>query len=970
MAAGTEASLNLIQPFLYSALALLALFQWQKHKDRAARFLSGAFIVLAVFFIGQYWVPVDSERPAIDWVQRAVIALLVFFPYLLYEFMASFVRVAIWFRAAAATLTIALALSALALPNDAGPRSGWVQAWVAVLLLQWVTLLGIVIVRLWSAGKGQPSVTRRRMRTMAFGTAGLAMAAVLEGEFSETTAGGVVQALVFVAALLLMLGFAPPFAIRALWRRNDSGGTRIAEQSLMAATDVAEIAEILLPQALKMLGAKEAALKDAGGEIVAIVSTNADDGPDTPEDGTTGALATHNNANETSVTFPLGSYNLVVVASTFTPFFGHEEIEDLRSFVTLTELALTRNELSEDQSRLAAIVESSDDAILAMTLEGIITSWNRGAEKTYGYRAEEIIGKPLSLLIPPDTPDEILVILEAIRAGTSIEHHETKRLTKDGRTIDVSLTLSPVKDAQERTVGASTIARDISERKQQQELLSSIFEASPDIIATITSSLQLRYVNPAARRILGYGLERLFGDDSFRGVHPEDRVAAMELMRGTFNRSGTTPARLRVKKGDDGWIWLDIRIRRLAETSDLAVVIARDISEQVELEENLRDAKEEADRANLAKSEFLSRMSHELRTPLNAVLGFAQLLEMGDLSEKQRESTEHIIKGGTRLLELINEVLDISRVETGTLRLSLEPVHVGQVVRESANLIKPLADKRGIRLQVDLTRELAESYVSADQQRLGQALLNLLSNAVKYNIDGGRICISVLRADDGGVRIGVTDTGPGIPEERIPLLFTPFERLGAERTPVEGTGLGLALAKHVVEAMGGTVTVDTMMGEGTTFWVDLASTDPPEVSSQASTPDQQRDSVAPAGKILYIEDNLSNLNLIARVLSNRASELIPAMTGALGISLAHEHHPNLILLDLHLPDAQGDEVLTHLRRDPRTMDIPIIIMSADATPGEIKRLKKAGADDYLTKPIDVAGFLDTIDRLLSPGEEA
>jgi signal transduction histidine kinase/CheY-like chemotaxis protein len=400
-----------------------------------------------------------------------------------------------------------------------------------------------------------------------------------------------------------------------------------------------------------------------------------------------------------------------------------------------------------------------------------------------------------------------------------------------------------------------------------------------------------------------------------------------------------------------------------------AWLAARTVRDARRLEVAHADAKEArrvADEANLAKSEFLARMSHELKTPLTAVLGFGELLTLDDLTPDQRESTNQILKGGRRLQDLISEVLDISRIETRTQQISLEPVLVEGVLGDAMALIRPLADGRSIRLRSEIPPDVAERYVLADKRRLGQVVLNLLSNAVKYNVEGGTVSVTAA-ARERRIRIGVTDTGPGIPEEKIPLLFTPFERLGAERTNVEGTGLGLALSKAIVEAMGGTVTVDTMMGEGTTFWVDLPETDAPLAEEAASERGPAGKAVPSGGTILYIEDNLSNLKLVERLLAYRADlVVISAMTGALGIDLARQHGPNLILLDLHLPDVPGDQVLARLRRDPKTRHIPVVILSADATPGQVDRLLAAGANDYMAKPIDVAEFRRMLDRLLVP----
>jgi signal transduction histidine kinase/ActR/RegA family two-component response regulator len=388
----------------------------------------------------------------------------------------------------------------------------------------------------------------------------------------------------------------------------------------------------------------------------------------------------------------------------------------------------------------------------------------------------------------------------------------------------------------------------------------------------------------------------------------------------------------------------------------------------------LRQAQEAADAANRSKSEFLSRMSHELRTPLNAVLGFGQLLELEELTAQQSEAVVHILKGGRHLLDLIDEVLDISRIETGRLPLSPEPVLVSELLRDTVDLIRPLATQRSVHLLAD-GANTCQAYVFADRQRLKQILLNLLSNAVKYNRSGGTVTVSCGAPDDSRLRINVTDTGPGIGAEHLALLFLPFERLGAERTDTEGTGIGLALSRRLAEAMGGTLDVVTTLGQGSTFWVELPLVEGPveryeRLNSGVLT---AVDDVPPTGRghtVLYIEDNLSNLELVERVLAKRHEvEVIAAMQGGLGLELARQHRPALILLDLHLPDMGGDQVLHQLRDDPATAAIPVIMVSADATPGQIQRLLAAGAIDYLTKPLDVRKLLRLLAEVLAGRED-
>jgi signal transduction histidine kinase/ActR/RegA family two-component response regulator/HAMP domain-containing protein len=398
---------------------------------------------------------------------------------------------------------------------------------------------------------------------------------------------------------------------------------------------------------------------------------------------------------------------------------------------------------------------------------------------------------------------------------------------------------------------------------------------------------------------------------------------------------------------------------------------AADLERRVtERSEDLEQARREADRANQAKSEFLSRMSHELRTPLNAILGFAQLLEMDLLNQEQRESVGHILKGGRHLLDLINEVLDISRIETGRLAISLEPVSVREVVIESLDLIAPLAAKQKIRLESG-TRDVPDRFVLADRQRLKQVLLNLLSNAVKYNRPQGTVALSFEEAA-GRLRITVRDTGPGIAPERMNRLFTPFDRLGVEQAGIEGTGLGLALSMRLVDAMGGTMAAESAVGVGSRFWMELPTTEGPEhrVERMGDAPAAaELEASKRARLVLYVEDNIPNLKLIQRLLAHRPEvRLLPAMQGRLGLDLARQHRPDLILLDLHLPDIQGDEILNRLQDDPETRHIPVVVISADATPGQVERLLAAGARDYLTKPLNVQKLLSVLDDLLQPAE--
>jgi CheY-like chemotaxis protein/anti-sigma regulatory factor (Ser/Thr protein kinase) len=364
----------------------------------------------------------------------------------------------------------------------------------------------------------------------------------------------------------------------------------------------------------------------------------------------------------------------------------------------------------------------------------------------------------------------------------------------------------------------------------------------------------------------------------------------------------------------------------------------------------------------------LSRISHELRTPLNAILGFAQVLELGDLDPDERQSVKQILKGGTHLLELINEVLEISRVESGNLSVSLEPVCVAEVVSDALDLVRPLAAQHRVTLD-NRVGDHAERYVRADKQRLKQVLLNLLSNGIKYNREGGSVTISLAEATGERALIVVQDTGKGIHGDKLANVFSPFDRLGAEQSSIEGTGLGLTLSKLLVEAMDGTLNVESEVDVGSTFIVALHPSRP--AAGHDVSPVQQANGAAVAQNgsegptVLYVEDNPSNVKLVERLLAERANiRLLTAMHGNLGLELARQHKPDLVLLDLHLPVMEGQEVLRRLKADEATRGIPVVVVSADATPARVSEVLAAGATAFLTKPLEVQRFMAVVDEAL------
>jgi signal transduction histidine kinase len=417
--------------------------------------------------------------------------------------------------------------------------------------------------------------------------------------------------------------------------------------------------------------------------------------------------------------------------------------------------------------------------------------------------------------------------------------------------------------------------------------------------------------------------------------------------------------------------WLDITDRKQAEQEvhTLNLQLEERVNERTAqlkaANEELLTAMEEADRANRAKSEFLSRMSHELRTPMNAILGFAQLLEMyPSITPERRENVKHILEAGRHLLNLINEVLDITRIDSGRLTVSMEQVRVKDVTEEALDLIQPIAEQRKIRLQSILVNDW---YILADRRRVKQVLLNLLSNAVKYNREGGLVDLSCEEVPEKLLRIKVSDTGSGIPLEKIERLFNPFDRLGAEQSSIEGTGLGLALCKQLVGAMRGIIGVESTAGQGSTFWLEMPLVETPaeqlnrvDVSSKV-----ELEADGKGRTVLYIEDDLSSLRLIEQILVHRPGiKVLSAMQGSLGLDLAYENDPDLILLDLNLPDLSGEEVLCRLKEDPKTREIPVAIISANGVPGNVEKFLTLGVQAYLTKPLDVEEFLNALDNVL------
>ncbi len=758
------------------------------------------------------------------------------------------------------------------------------------------------------------------------------------------------------------------------------------------------------------------------------------------------------------------------------------------------------------EAALAAIVLSSEDAVIAKTVDGIVTSWNDGAVRTYGYTAAEMVGRSFEAVIPPEQLAEERERHARVAQGTAESGYRSVRLRKDGRHIDLVMSMSPIRERSGRVVGLASISRPVSERERSEERFASLLEAAPDAVICVDKTGRIVTANAQAGTAFGYTRDELVGHDiellvpaGVRHQHrgwragyvaaPAGRPMGSGLSLSGVRRDGSTfpvevslapvedaseplviaavrdvtlqrrteaalreseirlrqlaesvetvftlrqidpPAYLYVSPGilaQTGWSAEEVRAepsllrevlypedraeveRRLyldrdpvghpGDTDDLGgtvssehrivrrdgevrwvrtvsspvpnphgpaervVTTTEDITERILAARALAEAESEARAANQAKNEFLSRMSHELRTPLNAVLGFGQLLDRSLAGTPDGESVRHVLDAGRHLLNLINDVLDIARIEARELSLSPEPVEVAESVEETVRLMGPFAEAASVSLEVAPGPDV---LVVADRQRLRQVLLNLVSNGVKYNRPGGTVRLSWSGNGDRHALV-VEDDGPGIPAALLDRLFVPFDRLGAESSEVEGTGVGLTVTRALVEQMQGTITCTSTVGQGTRFAVELRATEPGAATPVhvVRPPAQRVGAPDQVTTVLYIEDNQPNVRVMESVVRLRPGvRLEHAGLGRLGVALARSRHPDLVLLDLHLPDSSGAEVLAELKAEPTTSRIPVVVLSADAGPRARSRLLEAGAERYLTKPIDVDEVLALLDEV-------
>jgi len=670
------------------------------------------------------------------------------------------------------------------------------------------------------------------------------------------------------------------------------------------------------------------------------------------------------------------------VASTIVPFMGEDGLParyiSIRTDITERKEIEEALRASEERLRLSQVFANIGTWDWNVQTGELI--WSERIAPLFGYsdQVETTYDNFLKAVHPDDRPRLIEAVNACLEHDTpyDIEHRvvwptgEIRWLfergavqrDRDGRPLHM---LGVVQDTTARK--QAELALQESERRlREAQRIAQLGHWSLDLTSGRLSWSDEIY------RIFGHepGAFEPSYERFYQFVHPDDvaLVKASEA-RTLQNESGLSiDHRIVLPNGCVRWVHEEAQATFGPDGQPVQLSgTVQDITPRKEVEAELQLAKQEAERANLAKSEFLSSMSHELRTPLNAILGFTQLLAIDDnLTAQQRDNVHEIVNAGKHLLNLIGEVLDLAKIEAGRMSLSIEPIELDELLQSCLSIIQPMAWKKGIGIQADFERD-GFPRVLADHTRLKQVIMNLLSNAIKYNREGGQIGVSWGPAEGGMFRISVRDTGPGIPAERLKELFQPFSRLGAENSGIEGSGIGLVISKRLMEAMHGRIGVDSREGQGSTFWLELpvAQADTAVTLSAADRLQEERVPQIGSHTVLYIEDNPSNLKLMVSLLAKWPTvRLLTAHNGTLGIDMAKSYRPDVILLDINLPQLDGYAVLRELKSAAETRAIPVLALTANAMPRDIQRGKAAGFHDYLTKPLDIPHFYAVLGELL------
>jgi PAS domain S-box-containing protein len=678
----------------------------------------------------------------------------------------------------------------------------------------------------------------------------------------------------------------------------------------------------------------------------------------------------------------------------------------------------------------SAIFNSANFSSIATDEKGVIQIFNVGAERMLGYAAADVMNK----ITPADISDPQEVIARAkvlslelattilpgfealvFKASRGIEDiYELTYIRKDGSRFPAVVSVTALRDGKGGIIGYLLIGTDNTARKLAEEALlkagalqNAIFKsANFSCIATDAKGV-IQLFNVGAERMMGYTATEVLNKITPADLHdPQEMIVRAEALSrelGTTIAPGFEALAFKASRGiEDVYELTKIRKDGSRFPAVVSVTALRDVQDgiigylligtdntarqQVEEERKrfasalqetnikLESAKSVAEKANLAKSEFLSSMSHELRTPLNAILGFAQLMSQSapPPTASQTRRVGQILQAGWYLLKLINEILDLAVIESGKLSLSKESVSLSEVMNECQAMMEPQAQQRGIVMR--FPRFDAPVFVNADRTRLKQIVINLVSNAVKYNTEGGTIIVSCTASGSERIRLSVKDTGAGLPPEKLAQLFQPFNRLGQEASGVAGTGIGLVMSKRLANLMGGVLGVESTVGVGSTFWCELSLAEAPQISNRNGDTEVLVLAKALGGAaqrtLLYIEDNPANMQLVEELVAESLSmRLLTAVDGTLGIELARATRPHVILMDINLPGINGFKALKILRADVATAHIPVIARSANAMPRDIERGLEAGFFRYLTKPIKINEFTDTLNAAVNLAEK-
>ncbi|MGV7206294.1 PAS domain S-box protein [Oxalobacteraceae bacterium A2-2] len=621
------------------------------------------------------------------------------------------------------------------------------------------------------------------------------------------------------------------------------------------------------------------------------------------------------------------------------------------------------------EARYLALLESTPDGILMTNATGRIVLANSQAERLFGYQHGELRGQPVEVLLPERFRHAHVghrsTYFKQPRSRTMGAGLELYGLRKDQVEFPVEISLSPLQ-TEEGAMVMSAI-RDITERRKAEQKFRGLLESAPDAIVIVNRQGEIVLVNTQTESLFGYPRQELLGKkvevlipERYTHQHPAFRAGFIGQPRP---RSMGAGLELHGLRRDGSEFPVEISLSPLEVEGEVLVSSAiRDITERKRVDRALQEKSAELERANQAKDRFLASMSHELRTPLNAILGFAQLLDNDSLPitpAQRKEFTACILSAGQHLLTLINETLDLAKVESGAISLSMEAVALGPLMDELRAMMEPLGQPRSIRLV--FPRQVGWS-VTADRTRLRQVVLNLLSNAIKYNREHGTVAVECTPVAADRVRISVQDTGVGMSEAQMAQLFQPFNRLGQEGASQEGTGIGLVLTKRLVELMGGAIGFQSAVGIGSRFWIEFCG----EPDPAPEEPPPSAIGVADGPLLLYVEDNPANLRLVEQILLfQNKLRMISAVDGETGVALARAHRPAVILMDMNLPGISGLEAMQRLRQHPETAPIPVIALTASAMPHEVQQGLAAGFFRYLTKPVDVAALNEALDSALA-----